>query len=64
MSKDILDMYGSDTKQPQAGRASCGGCEEAKELPYDPPKGPTGQMQRSPGLHGSNHGNAGTQGKH
>lgn len=64
MSKDILDHYGSDTKQPQAGRATCGGVCEAKELPYDSPKGPTAHMQRSPGLHGSNHGNAGTQGKH
>lgn len=64
MAKDILDEYGSDTKQPQAGRATCGGVCEAKPLHYDPPVGPTPHMQQSPGLHGNNHGNKGTQGRH
>ncbi len=40
-----------------------GGRAEPKPMPYDPPKGPTGQMQQGPGLHGTNHGPCGTQGK-
>ena len=64
MDKDILSEYGPGTTQPQKGRATSGGSTTAKELPYSPPQGPTGQMQKSPGLHGSNMGNQGTQGKH
>ena len=64
MARDILGEYGNDTSQPQTPRASNGGQMEVKPLPYDPPKGPSGQMQQSPGIHGTNHGNCGTQGKH
>lgn len=60
-SSDPLSMYGNSHSGGK--RASCGGVERAKELPYSPPKGPTSQMQQGPGLHGTNHGNAGTQGK-
>lgn len=65
MARDILGEYGPDSRQPQASRADCGGVEmkDVKPLPYSPPKGPTGHMQSSPGLHGTNHGNAGSQGK-
>lgn len=60
----ILSEYGADSK-PGGGRATCGGCEyPPKELPYSPPRGPTSQMQQSPRLNGTNHGMAGTQGKH
>lgn len=62
MAKDIFDSY--PASQSNGGRrATCGGVERAKELPYSPPKGPTAQMQQGPGLHGTNHGTCGTQGK-
>ena len=60
---DILSQYGSDSSQPQEARASKGGACMPKSLPYSPPKGPTSQMQNGPGLHGTNHGNGGTQRK-
>ena len=61
MSKDILSDYGPEAKS--GSRASCGGVKEAKPLPYSPPVGPKSQMEKGPGLHGTNHGTAGTQGK-
>lgn len=64
MSDDILSGYGSDSPSPQAPRATNGGQQEAKPLPYSPPVGPTSQMQQGPSLHGTNHGCCGTQGKH
>ena len=64
MARDILNEFGPDSPMDQKPRATSGGCTTAKELPYDPPKGPTGMMQKSPGLHGTNHGCCGTQGKH
>lgn len=54
---------GPDTSKPQAPRATSGGVKEAKPLPYSPPKGPTNQMVKGPGLHGTNHGQCGTQRK-
>lgn len=60
---EILKHYGKDSAQPQAARADCGGVESVKPLKYDPPKGPTGQMKEGPGLHGTNHGNSGSQGR-
>lgn len=64
MAKDILSEYGSDSPSNQKAPASNGGHILPKELPYDPPKGPSAQHHQSPGLHGDNHGNCGTQGKH
>ena len=61
MSKDFLGEYGPESKS--GSRASSGGVKETKPLAYDPPKGPTAQMQNGPGLHGTNHGQCGTQGK-
>lgn len=61
MRKDILGEYGPEVKQ--GSRATCGGVKEAKLLPYDPPRGPKGQMHKGVGLGGTNHGNCGTQGK-
>ena len=61
---DILSEFGSDSSQPQKPSANSGGVTEAKPLAYDPPKGPSGQMQQGPGLHGTNHGCCVTQGKH
>lgn len=40
-----------------------GGKPEKKDLPYDPPVGPTTQIRQGPGLGGTNHGKSGTQGK-
>lgn len=62
MAKDTLSNYGPESK-PGGNRATCGGCTEAKPLPYSPPVGPTSQTQQGPGIHGTNHGQAGTQGK-
>ena len=62
-NRDILSEYGSDSRTSQTARATNGGRIEPKPRPYDPPKGPTSQMQQGPGLHGTNHGNCGTQGK-
>jgi len=65
---DILRQYGRDTSQPQASGVSCGGVlpGETKDVNnYKPPVGPKGiGDSKSPGLHGTNHGNAGTQGRH
>lgn len=62
MAKDIFESY--PASQSQGGRrAYCGGVTTAKDLPYSPPVGPKGQMDKGPGLHGTNHGNCGTQGK-
>lgn len=63
MSKDILSEYGPDSKQPQAAVATNGGKPQVKPLAYSPPVGPSNiNDPKSPGLHGSNHGNNGTQG--
>lgn len=63
--KDILNEYGRDTSQPQAPRATNGGHCEPKPMPYSPPVGPKNiGDSKSPGLHGTNHGNAVMQGKH
>ena len=61
---DILNEYGRDSSAAQVPRATNGGQQQVKELPYSPPVGPSGHMERSPGLGGDNHGNAGSQGKH
>ncbi len=62
MSKDILSEFGPDSGS--GNRASNGGKMEVKPIPYSPPKGPTGQMQQGPGIHGDNCGQCGTQGKY
>lgn len=59
---EILSSYGKSTSQKQAPKATSGGVTQAKTLPYSPPKGPTNiNDPKSPGLHGTNHGNCGTQ---
>lgn len=65
MSKDILSEFGKDSSQPQAARSTDGGKITPKPMPYSPPQGPSNINDgRSPGLHGTNHGNSGTQGRH
>lgn len=61
-TRDILSDYGPDRKEG-GKRATSGGRIEAKDLPYCPPVGPKGQWDKGPGLHGTNHGNSGTQRK-
>lgn len=56
-------IIGGPDVRDNGNRATCGGVCEPKELPYTPPRGPTSQMQQGPGIHGTNHGNCGTQGK-
>lgn len=61
---DILSEYGPDSNTSQRPRATNGGQQKPKELPYSPPVGPKGQMDSGPGLHGTNLGCYGTQGKY
>lgn len=65
MPRDILSEFGRDTHKPQAARATSGGVTEAKPLDYKPPVGPSNiNDSKTPGIHGTNHGNCGTQGRH
>lgn len=41
-----------------------GGKPVKHDLPYSPPQGPKGQWHEGPGLGGTNHGTAPTQGRH
>lgn len=62
--KDILSNYGSDSPADQQPRATNGGQCVPKDIPYSPPVGPSNiNDAKSPGLHGTNHGN-GMNGKH
>ena len=62
---DILSEYGSDSSASQTPRATNGGQQTPKPIPYSPPKGPSNIGDpKSPGLHGTNHGCCGTQGRH
>jgi hypothetical protein len=62
--RDILSGFGPDYNSPQRASASSGGVTEAKPLPYSPPQGPKNISDpKSPGLHGTNHGNCGSQGR-
>lgn len=65
MSNDVFDGWPT-SGSPQAARATNGGKQEPKDMHnYQPPKGPSNIGDpKSPGLHGTNHGNAGTQGRH
>lgn len=63
MAKPIIG--GPDTPKPQAPRATNGGKMPVKTLTERPPVGPKGISDpKTPGLHGANHGNCGTQGRH
>lgn len=66
MAGDILNMYGSDSSQPQASPASDGGRLTSKDvMGYKPPVGPKSiNDPKTPGIHGTNHGCCGTQGKY
>lgn len=66
MSKDILSEYGPETHKPMSSRASNGGVMPVRDVRnYQPPHGPSNiNDAKSPGLHGHNCGNAGTQGSY
>lgn len=65
MARDILSEYGNDSGAGEMPRATNGGQMEVKKIPYSEPKGPSNIRDgRSPGLHGTNHGCCGTQGRH
>lgn len=63
MSDDILSEYGRDSSTADAARATNGGRQEVKPIPYSPPTGRAGSTS-GPGLGGTNHGQCGTQGRH
>lgn len=64
MAREILGEFGPDANKSQAARATNGGQMEVKPLPYSPPVGPSNiNDPKTPGLHGTNHGPCGTQGK-
>jgi hypothetical protein len=64
MARGILSEYGNDSHQPQQPRAKGGGEQSPRDvMNYSPPKGPSNiNDAQSPGLHGDNYGNCGTQG--
>lgn len=65
MARDILGGFGPDSPTPQKPVATSGGAQTPKEMPYSPPQGPKGiNDPKTPGIHGTNHGNCGTQGRH
>jgi hypothetical protein len=65
MARDILSEYGNDSGAGEVPRATNGGQQTPKDIPYCPPQGPKGiNDPKTPGLHGNNHGNSGTQGRH
>lgn len=61
MSKDILRGFGPDSSNTQAPSAECGGIlpgEEVDVMNYKAPVGPSNiNDSKSPGIHGTNHGN-------
>jgi len=63
MPDDILNDFGQDSGAGQKPRATNGGQQEVKPLPYSPPTG-RASSTTGPGLGGTNHGCCGTQGKH
>lgn len=62
---DVFEGWPS-AGSPQTARATNGGkCEPKDVMGYKPPVGPSNiNDSKSPGLHGNNHGNCGTQGKY
>lgn len=66
MTRDILSGFGPDMPSNQRPSATNGGKMEPKDvMNYKPPVGPSNiNDSKSPGLHGTNHGNCVMQGKH
>lgn len=66
MARDILSEYGKDSPSNQQARATNGGQLDTRDVHnYKPPVGPSNiNDPKTPGLHGTNHGNAPGQGRH
>jgi hypothetical protein len=65
MPRDILSEYGPDSPSREQPRATNGGQIDPKPLPYSPPVGPSNiNDPKTPGIHGTNHGNSCNQGRH
>jgi hypothetical protein len=64
MPRDILSEYGPESNPPQKAGAKSGGVKEAKPLKYSEPTGRKNMDHEGPGIHGTNHTNCGTQGRH
>lgn len=66
MPRDILSEYGNDSGAGNAPRAKSGGVKSARDvMGYSPPQGPSNIGDaKSPGLHGDNCGNCGSQGSY
>lgn len=61
-SSDILSDY--EPGGTGGNRATNGGVMPVKDILYSPPKGPSNiNDSKSPGIHGTNHGPCGTQGR-
>lgn len=57
MAESSVDHFGGSS-QPQASRATNGGQMPVSPIPYSPPQGPSCiNDPKSPGIHGTNHGN-------
>jgi hypothetical protein len=64
MARDILGEFGPESAQPQRPSASSGGVKETKPIEYHPPVGPSNiNDPKTSGIHGTNLGSCGTQGK-
>lgn len=63
---EILRQYGPESSQPQKPSATNGGqCDPKDVMNYSPPVGPKNIGDaKSPGLHGTNHGCCGSQGRY
>lgn len=63
--RDILSEYGRDSGAGDKPRATNGGRVETRDVRnYKPPVGPSNiNDPKTPGIHGTNHGNCGTQGR-
>ncbi|MBZ5616237.1 MAG: hypothetical protein LAO23_19690 [Acidobacteriia bacterium] len=65
MAREILGGFGPE-RSIEGNRASGGGAQTPRDVHnYSPPVGPSNvNDSKSPGIHGTNHGCCGTQGKH
>lgn len=63
--RDILSEYGKDSGAGNKPTATNGGMQTPRDVHnYSPPVGPKSiNDPKTPGLHGTNHGNCGTQAK-
>ena len=64
MARHFLEEFNSEDPGEQKPRATNGGRMDPKPIPYSPPMGPNNiNDPKTPGIHGTNHGPCGTQGR-